>query len=178
MAMDPKYLDPQLIIDIFRRNVTEHYYDTNGRVTRPEFWLFVLACAVVTLIASIVGSIVGYGGLLGAIVHLALLLPLAGLGARRIQDTGKSGTIVWLAVIPVGLNLILTVWGYIAWSSAFGWYGYGGYYYWPAGGLLGLLGLLAALYVAYLCAQPGTTGPNAFGPEPSRPELTAPKAAT
>jgi len=176
--MDPKWLDPQLIIEIFRKNVTEHYFDTKGRSSRPEFWLFVVGCVVVTLVASIVGSIVGYGGLLGAIVNLALLLPLAGLAARRLQDTGKAGSLVWLAILPVGLNLLLTAWGYLAWSAAFGWYG--GYYYywgWPSG-LLSLIGLIASVYIAYLCAQPGTAGANAFGPEPPKPETSTAKPAT
>src|SRR5579871_4549843 len=59
--MDPKYLDPQLIIEIFRKNVSAHYYDTKGRVSRPEFWMFVAGCVVVGLAASIVGSIFAYG---------------------------------------------------------------------------------------------------------------------
>jgi len=174
--MDPKYLDPQLIIEIFRKNVSAHYYDTKGRVSRPEFWMFVAGCVVVGLAASIVGSIFAYGGLLGAVVQLLLLLPLAGLGARRIQDTGKSGTLVWLAALPIGLNLILTIWGYVAWTAAYGWSG--GYYFWYGpSGLIGLVGLVAGIYVAYLCAQPGTAGPNAFGPEPSKPEAPTAKPA-
>src|SRR5580693_5778203 len=90
-AMDPKLFDPQLIIEIFRRNVTEHFYDLSGRVSRAEFWLFVLASVIVSIIASIVGAIVSFGGLVGSLVSLALLPPLAGLGARRLQDTGKNG---------------------------------------------------------------------------------------
>src|SRR5580693_5877319 len=84
-------IDPQLIIEIFRRNVTEHFYDLSGRVSRAEFWLFVLASVIVSIIASIVGAIVSFGGLVGSLVSLALLPPLAGLGARRLQDTGKNG---------------------------------------------------------------------------------------
>src|SRR5580693_221929 len=91
-AMDPKLFDPQLIIEIFRRNVTEHFYDLSGRVSRAEFWLFILASAIVGLVASIVGAIVGFGGLLGGLVGLLLLPPIAGIGARRLQDTGKNGS--------------------------------------------------------------------------------------
>jgi uncharacterized membrane protein YhaH (DUF805 family) len=176
--MDSKLFDPQLIIEIFRRNVTEHYFDMNGRVSRAEFWLFVLACVVVTLIASIVGSIVGFGGLLGAVANLALLLPLAGIGARRLQDTGKNGGMVWLFVLPTGINLLINAWFYLTISSVFGWYGsvyYG--WYWPVR-LLSLIGLIAGIYIAYLCAQPGTSGQNAFGPEPAKPVAPAPKTAT
>jgi len=34
--MDPQVL-AQTVLEIFRRNVTEHYFDMNGRVSRTEF---------------------------------------------------------------------------------------------------------------------------------------------
>jgi len=34
--------------------------------------------------------------------------------------------------------------------------------------LLSLISLGAAIYLIYLCAQPGTPGPNAYGPQPAQ----------
>jgi len=163
--MDPKLFDPQLISEMFRRNVTDHYYDMTGRVSRAEFWLFVLASFVVSLLAAIVGGIVGFGTLLGSVVSLALLLPLAGLGARRLQDTGKPGTTVWIAIIPIGISRLCTALVGLAGPLAI----VGLLFLWPLLGLIGLVALIAAIYVGYLCAQPGTPGPNQYGPEPPQP---------
>ena len=171
--MDPKLFEPQLIIEIFRKNITEHYYDLNGRVSRAEFWLFVLASFVVTLLASIVGGIVSFGTLLGSVVALALLLPLAGLGARRLQDTGKPGSTVWIAIIPIGISRLCTALVGLAGPFAI----VGLFFLFPILGLIGLVALIAAIYVGYLCAQPGTPGPNQYGPEPSQPVVPTAKPA-
>ena len=40
-------MDPQAIIENFRRNITEHYFDMNGRAAPQEFWFFILASFVV-----------------------------------------------------------------------------------------------------------------------------------
>ena len=171
--MDPKLFEPQLIIEIFRRNITEHYYDMSGRVSRAEFWLFVLASFVATLLAAIVGGIVGFSTLLGSVVALALLLPLAGLGARRLQDTGKAGSTVWIAIIPIGISRLCTALIGLAGPLAI----VGLFFLWPVLGLLGLVALVAAIYVGYLCAQPGTAGPNQYGPEPPQPVAPTTKTA-
>ena len=171
--MDPKLFDLQLIIEIFRKNVTEHYYDLAGRVSRAEFWLFVLASFVVTLLAYIVGGIVSFGTLLGSLASLALLPPLAGLGARRLQDTGKPGTTVWIAIIPMGINRLCTALIGLAGPFAI----VGLFFFWPIIALIGLAALIAAIYVGYLCAQPGATGPNQYGPEPPAPVAPAAKPA-
>ena len=172
--MDPKYFDPQLIIEIFRRNVTEHYYDISGRVSRAEFWLFVLASFIVTLVAAIVGAIVGFSGLLSSLMSLALLLPLAGLGARRLQDTGKSGSTVWIAILPMGLSRLVSA--LLGLAGPFAIVGF--LFLWPILSLIGLVALIAAIYVGYLCAQPGTAGANQYGPEPAVPTAPSAKPAT
>jgi uncharacterized membrane protein YhaH (DUF805 family) len=171
--MDPKLFDPQLIIEIFRRNVTEHFYDLSGRVSRAEFWLFVLASVIVSIIASIVGAIVSFGGLVGSLVSLALLPPLAGLGARRLQDTGKNGSMVWIAILPMAISRLIGVLIGLAGPFAF----LGLLFLLPLVSLVGLVALVAAIYIGYLCAQPGNAGANAFGPPPPQPVPPATNAA-
>ncbi len=51
-------MDLQAIFDNFRRTVTEHYFDMNGRVGRAQFWYFVLAEIVGAIIIAIVQSVV------------------------------------------------------------------------------------------------------------------------
>ncbi len=158
--MDPKSFDPQAIIENFRRNVTDHYFDMKGRVGRPEFWYFVLAGVIVQVVAGIIGSVVPF---VAALVALGLLLPYAGMGARRLQDTGKNGALVWLAVIPIALNQVLALL-----ASAAGPYGALGFlfFFLSIGWLIGLWALIASVAMIYFWVQPGQPEANAYGPVP------------
>jgi uncharacterized membrane protein YhaH (DUF805 family) len=155
-------MDPQVIIENFRRNVTEHYFDMAGRVRRQEFWYFVLACFVVFLGAAIIDGII-HTGLLTAVVGLGLLLPMAGLGARRLQDTGKNGQLVWIWVALSAINWIMAL--ILAISGPMGALGFL-YFFFTIGWLINLANLVIAIVLIYLWAQPGTVGPNQYGPDP------------
>ena len=85
-------MDPKALTENFRRTITEHYFDMKGRVGRGQFWSFVLACVAVDLIAAVLQSITFLP--IAALVGLALLLPSAGMGARRLQDIGRNGQLV------------------------------------------------------------------------------------
>jgi uncharacterized membrane protein YhaH (DUF805 family) len=155
-------MDAQSIIDNFRRNVTEHYFDMKGRAGRPEFWYFVLAAFIVEIAAAIIGGLV-HIHLLQPLVALALLLPTAGLGARRLQDTGRNGALVWIVIIP---SLITIVLGIVTLAS--GMMGVLGFLFFFAGilWLINLIVLVAAIVLIYFWCQPGTPGPNAYGAIP------------
>jgi uncharacterized membrane protein YhaH (DUF805 family) len=152
-------MDPQAIIDNFRRNVTEHYFDMKGRVGRAEFWYFVLAVVVIELIAAIIGDLL-HIHLLQVVVELALLLPMAGMGARRLQDTGRNGALVWLLIIPSLVMALIT-----AMMVSSGIMGLFGFVFFFAGiiWLIELITLAAAVVLIYFWCQPGTPGPNAYG---------------
>jgi uncharacterized membrane protein YhaH (DUF805 family) len=155
-------MDPQAIIDNFRRNVTEHYFDMNGRVRRQEFWYFVLACFVVFLAAAIIDGII-HTGLLTAVVGLGLLLPMAGLGARRLQDTGRNGQLVWIWVALSALNWVLAL--VLVVSGPMGALGFL-YFFFTIGWLINLAQLVISIVLIYFWAQPGTVGSNQYGPDP------------
>ncbi|HSN38864.1 MAG TPA: DUF805 domain-containing protein [Burkholderiales bacterium] len=155
-------MDPQAIIDNFRRNVTEHYFDMNGRVRRQEFWYFVLASFVVFLGAAIIDGII-HTGLLTAVVGLGLLLPMAGLGARRLQDTGRNGQLVWIWVLLSAVNWVLAL--VLAISGPMGALGFL-YFFFTIGWLINLAQLVISIVLIYFWAQPGTVGPNQYGPDP------------
>jgi len=163
-------MDPQAIIENFRRNVMEHYFDMNGRVGRPEFWYFVLAGFVVQLVAGIVGSIIP---LIAALVGLALILPYAGMGARRLQDTGKNGQLVWLLIIPSALYQLMALL-----AAAAGPLGAVGFlfFFLSIGWLISLCLLIAAVAMIYFWVQPGQTEANQYGPVPPVFDPAAPPA--
>ena len=155
-------MDPNAVIEVFRRNLTEHYFDLKGRVVRQEFWYFVLATFVGYVAAAIVDAVIRTG-LLVPLVALALLLPMTGLGARRLQDIGRDGSLIWVWTISVAvMQLIglLTVlsgpMGFLYFFFALGW----------LITLIGLASLAASVALIYFCIQPGTAGENAFGPAP------------
>ncbi len=163
-------MEPQAVIDTFRHNLTNHYFDFKGRVSRQEFWYFVLACFIIFLAAAILDGI-AHTGVLGAIVGLALLLPIAGLGARRLQDIGRNGQLVWIWVVLSAINRLIGL--SLALSGPLGALGFL-YFFFSFGWLLGLAELVIAVVLIYFWVQPGTVGTNQYGPDPK----TAAPAAT
>ena len=92
-----------------------HYADFSGRARRKEYWMFVLFQALVAVAILIVAGILGsisetLGGLFFLLYYgfaLAVLLPGLALAVRRLHDTGKSGWLVLIGLIPlIGLALL------------------------------------------------------------------------
>ena len=153
-------MDLQAIFDNYRRTITDHYFDMNGRVGRPQFWYFVLANFVAAILAHIVGRIVLLP--VGQIYNLAVLLPAMSIGARRLQDTGRDGKLVWALLILVAISQILG----ILTALAFLFTGLFGFLFLPGLGVIGLITLVVAVVLIYFWCQPGTAGDNAYGPPP------------
>jgi uncharacterized membrane protein YhaH (DUF805 family) len=154
-------MEIQAIFDNFRHSVTDHYFDMHGRVGRAQFWYFVLAYFGLAIVAGIVGGILGLP--LALLFSLALLLPSLGMGARRLQDTGRDGRLVWIPLIG---GLVAQVYREMADASVW---------------LMGWLPMLVfgpllfivkvALFIAwvaliYFWCQPGSAGDNVYGPPP------------
>ncbi len=150
-------MDPQAVIEVFRRNVTQHYFDMKGRVRRQEFWYFVLAAVVVLVAVGIVAGIL-HLYILSTIAGLALLLPMIGLTARRLQDTGMNGQLAWILVIPSILRLVVVTLLFMS-GPFFG-------MFLALEGLISLAALVATIAMIYFCVQPGTVGSNQYGPDP------------
>ena len=84
-----------------KKNLTESYADFNGRAGRPEFWFFILFWSIVLILAAVIDGVI-FGTsrqkpFFYFISSLALLLPAAGLGWRRVVDVGLPG---WLSLLP------------------------------------------------------------------------------
>jgi len=93
-----------------------NYTNFSGRGRRSEFWWFylfaVIASAVVQgVLAVIVGADSAVYYLLSGLVTIALAIPLYAAGARRLHDTGKSGWLQLLILIPcVGVIILIVLW--------------------------------------------------------------------
>lgn len=97
------------------RTCLSKYADFTGRARRSEYWFFILAIFLASVVASILDAILGTNfdsgsGLIGTILSLAVLVPQLAAGARRLHDTGRSGWWQLLILIPIIGWIILIVW--------------------------------------------------------------------
>ena len=165
-------MDPHAVFENFRRTVTEHYFDMNGRVGRAQFWYFVLAYIVFAFAALILQSVI-FLPVLG-LYHLALLLPCAGMGARRLQDIGRDGKLVWVFVLVAFVSQMIATVSMLG-AISMGFFGF--LVFGPTLALISLINLavlVVTMVLIYFWCQPGDPGSNAFGPpppvfDPSRP---------
>jgi len=145
--------------------ITDHYSDFEGRVSRRDYWTFIAVYLVLAIAVAIVANILGLGIVMPAL-QLALLLPSAGMTARRLQDTGRSGQLVWILVIPLLVSNVIMLLFFLS----FGLFGLV-FLLFPLIGLVDLIAIASAVVMIFWCIQPGVDGPNEFGPPPQ------PKAA-
>ncbi len=93
-----------------------NYANFNGRARRSEFWWFylfviIVAAVVQGVLAAILGADATAYYLLSGLVTIALAIPLYAAGARRMHDTGKSGWLQLLVLIPcVGIIIMIVLW--------------------------------------------------------------------
>jgi len=91
------------------------YADFSGRARRAEYWWFYLFVIIAFVIASILDSLLGFGGsvgpygILSAILGLAMLVPSLAAGVRRLHDTDRSGWWLLIALIPLVGAIVLLV---------------------------------------------------------------------
>ncbi len=102
------------MIDTFKKVVFENYANFSGRARRREYWMFVLANWVLSLVLGfvlgIIGSVTGVQEVvyLSYIVSLALLIPSLAVGVRRLHDVGKSGWWYLTLFIPL-VNFVMAI---------------------------------------------------------------------
>ncbi len=96
------------------KSVFQKYGTFTGRASRSEYWYFVLFNLLVTLAIFIVSMILGVaiGGtdgmatglmvycVLAVIYCLAMIIPSIAVAVRRLHDSGKSGWLYLLILIP------------------------------------------------------------------------------
>jgi len=102
-------------MDAVKNAIMNNYANFSGRASRSEYWWFALFGFAVNFSANIIDAILGIEivsgsgyGPLTSIAILALLLPNIGLVVRRLHDTGRSGWMYLIGLIPcVGLIILL-----------------------------------------------------------------------
>lgn len=87
--------------------VFKNYVNFEGRATRPEYWWFTLAYAIVNIILSLIPRV---GTILSGILGLAVLIPSIGVAVRRLHDINKSGWWLLIALVPIVGYIIVILW--------------------------------------------------------------------
>ena len=82
-----------------------HYADFEGRIGRQEFWMFALFIIGIDIVLNAL-----HLGIIAALIELGLLIPSLAMGARRLHDTGRSGWLQLLGLIPIIGWIILIIW--------------------------------------------------------------------
>ena len=84
------------------------YGEFSGRASRSEFWWFSLFCVIVFAVIFILYFLVqsssilsGICGLLILVAVFGLLVPGLAVSVRRLHDTGKSGWLILIGMIPI-----------------------------------------------------------------------------
>lgn len=100
------------MIEWYKKVVFENYANFKGRARRSEYWYFLLANFIVSVIAAIIDNVAGlnfaplpYGWLYFANALLVIIPGLA-VAVRRLHDVGKSGWFFFIILIP----LIGSIW--------------------------------------------------------------------
>ncbi|GIL39397.1 DUF805 domain-containing protein [Roseiterribacter gracilis] len=81
-----------------------------GRASRQDFWVrFVFLTLVLFIFGYLADGMLGAGGMLVALLQLALLWPTFAVGVKRYHDRGKPGrAIVYLMSLFLALSLVAT----------------------------------------------------------------------
>ena len=95
-------------MDWYLNVLQNHYFDFEGRARRKEFWMFALINFAISIVITIVVGFVSdsMASIVSMLYSLAVMLPSIGLGVRRLHDTGRTGWLALLALIPL-VNLVL-----------------------------------------------------------------------
>jgi uncharacterized membrane protein YhaH (DUF805 family) len=86
--------------------VLRKYFEFNGRLSRKEYWMYVLFTTIFALIAIIIDNLMGttagnsHVGLFFFIYLIAIASPDLAADVRRLHDVGKSSSFMLVILIP------------------------------------------------------------------------------
>jgi uncharacterized membrane protein YhaH (DUF805 family) len=99
------------------------YATFTGRASRSEFWWVVLIEVIVSFVFSLISlvaaggdlsaansSMTGPGDIVSYLWSLATLIPSIALSTRRLHDTGRSGWMQLIALIPLVGWVLVIIW--------------------------------------------------------------------
>ena len=97
------------MIKWYKYVVLQNYANFNGRASRSEFWWFVLANFIISIILGYVDRSIGTQ-FISTLYGLAVLIPGIAVSVRRLHDIGKSGWNLLWGLIPIIGAIILIIW--------------------------------------------------------------------
>ena len=100
------------------------YVDFSGRTSVGGFWRFVAVNFVVAVVLGVLANVSSVFLILYVVYALAVLLPSLAIAIRRLHDTGKSGWMILLGLIPI-VGFILMIVFYVQPSDGPNDYGHG-----------------------------------------------------
>jgi len=96
--------------------ITDKYSDFSGRARRSEFWFFILFKWLILSAIVFMSDTNGEETLLSkigfaffSICLLILIIPTLALSVRRLHDSGNSGWLITLGIIPIIGSIILLI---------------------------------------------------------------------
>lgn len=79
------------------------YADFSGTASRSEYWWFVLFLCLAGTAASVIDE------RYATIFVIGTLLPLLAAGTRRLRETGRSGWLQLLGLVPVAGIVVVAI---------------------------------------------------------------------
>ncbi len=76
-------------------------FDYVGRSSRPEFWWFVLANVIVSLVLAVLSNSVNQLTFLYVLYSFAVIVPSIPLTVRRLRDAGKGWGWIFIGLVPI-----------------------------------------------------------------------------
>lgn len=88
--------------------VLQKYAVFDGRAKRSEYWLFMLIHVIISIILGLIPLVLEWFLVVEVVYFLALLVLVLAVGARRLHDSGKSGWLQLILLIPlIGWVIVL-----------------------------------------------------------------------
>jgi uncharacterized membrane protein YhaH (DUF805 family) len=82
--------------------VRDNYANFSGRARRSEYWYFVLANLLISLILfALIFALGIFGIILYSLYALAVFIPSLAVIVRRLHDVDKSGWFYFICLIPL-----------------------------------------------------------------------------
>ena len=91
--------------------VIQKYAEFEGRAKRTEFWLYMLIHnVIIAILAALSVFVADIFNVVAIVYALALLVPSLAVGCRRLHDSGKSGWLQLIWLVPlVGLIIMIVL---------------------------------------------------------------------
>ena len=91
--------------------VIQKYAVFEGRAKRTEFWLYMLIHnVIIAILAALSVFVADIFNVVAIVYALALLVPSLAVGCRRLHDSGKSGWLQLIWLVPlVGLIIMIVL---------------------------------------------------------------------